>query len=143
MSKWKLRTEGCATPIAIDLESGMCVGHSDVADFFVDQHNADCDTYESEIVALRAEVDELRRRLDAVVAMLEVPTESRKKDGWLAYCENCWWRGEAENANWGTDPDSDGYCPECGYEILEMGGDWSREESIHARAAAIAEGREP
>lgn len=91
---------------------------------------------------LATEVDELQWRLGAVCKMLEVPTESSRKNGWLAYCEECWWRGEAEDAIWGTDPDSDGYCPECGKEILEMDGDWSREQSIHARAVAIAEGRD-
>lgn len=97
-------------------------------------HNADCDAYESKIA-------ELQRRLDAVVAMLEVPTKSQYKHGWLAYCEECWWRGEADDAKWDIDLDSDGYCPECGKVILEMVGDWSREKSIHARAVAIAEGK--
>lgn len=27
-------------------------------------------------------------------------------------------------------------------QILEMGGDWTREKSTHARAVAIAEGRD-
>lgn len=98
-------------------------------------HNADID-------ALTAENAEIQLRLDELVKMLEVPTKSQHKHGWLAYCEECWWRGEADDAKWDIDLDSDGYCPECGKVILEMVGDWSREKSIHARAVAIAEGRD-
>ena len=67
MGRWKLRTEGCVIPLARDIESGTWIGHSEVADYFVHYHNADCDAYEKSIAELTADRDEWKRRLDAVV----------------------------------------------------------------------------
>ena len=54
MGRWELRTEGCTVPLARDIESGEWIGHSDVANYFVDSHNADCDAYEARIAELEA-----------------------------------------------------------------------------------------
>lgn len=64
MPKWELRTEGCAMPLARDIESGVWIGHSEVAEYFIHHHNADIDALTAERDRLSAENSELRKKLD-------------------------------------------------------------------------------
>ena len=73
MGRWTLRTEGCTVPLARDVDSGEWVGHSDVAEFFVDAHNADCDAYEARIAELEAELARVKAE-----SLRVVPTEQHE-----------------------------------------------------------------
>lgn len=67
MAKWELRTEGCAVPLARDIESGEWIGHSEVADYFIHHHNADVDALTAERDRLAAENAEFKKGRGVII----------------------------------------------------------------------------
>lgn len=124
MSKWWMPDNGTAAVGIHNSDGGWLAdaAYRCNADKLVAAHNADCDTYEAKIDAMRTEVDELQRRLDAVCKMLE-PGEKP--------CRCIDEYGPDENCDWCADRDH--YLDSC---------EWHQRYTLHARAVAIAEGRE-
>ena len=77
--------------------------------------------------------------IDELLAMLKPPIVAHgPNDEWGAYCETCWWSGNARDVKWtGIDNECDGSCPVCGKGIEEYTGD-ERTAAIYARALEIA-----
>lgn len=104
-------------------------------------HNSDIDALTARAEAAERERDELRRRIDAVLAMLHL-SSSTIHDNWVGYCSACWWRGDARCADW-TEDSSGGMqpeCPICG-ESVDEHPSYTHSVVFYEHAMDIAEGR--
>ena len=157
MNRWKRASSG--------LNTGVAFYHlrEPAKTNIADNHNTVCDEYEAEIkrleserdaaaeetrrifnglLNLTAERDELKRRCEKMVKMLDPGPEHPKWGHGI--CEECGWHGCFSSfvgrAGGELEDDDESLCPVCEDSVQDA--DRSIYVNLHARALAIAEGRD-